>query len=148
MEAKKVIAICQSRANFEMGEDGLLSYNGGEAYAIDLDQQTELSEFKQEIAETFKHSANDMFIKYFLPENGKTLITISKDKDLQRMVNFYANFDQVDVFIMTKEFAARNGLNMPNSRYSQLSSALFIYFRKKKVRLFKLRTFGTWLIVS
>lgn len=123
MEAKKVIAICQSRGNFELGEDGLLSYNGGEAYAVNLDKQTQLSEFKQEIAETFKYSADDMLIKYFLPGNRKTLITISKDKDLQRMVNFYRNFDQVEVFILTKEFAARNVLNMPTSRYFQLSSA-------------------------
>lgn len=115
MEPKKVIAICQSRGNFELGEDGLLSYNGGEAYAVNLDKQTQLSEFKQEIAETFKYSADDMLIKYFLPGNRKTLITISKDKDLQRMVYFYRNFDQVEVFILTEEFAARNVLNMPTS---------------------------------
>nr|XP_017220173.1 PREDICTED: uncharacterized protein LOC108197159 isoform X1 [Daucus carota subsp. sativus]XP_017220174.1 PREDICTED: uncharacterized protein LOC108197159 isoform X1 [Daucus carota subsp. sativus]XP_017220175.1 PREDICTED: uncharacterized protein LOC108197159 isoform X1 [Daucus carota subsp. sativus]XP_017220176.1 PREDICTED: uncharacterized protein LOC108197159 isoform X1 [Daucus carota subsp. sativus] len=91
MEPKKVIAICQSRDNFELGEDGLMSFNGGEAYAVDLDQQTQLSEFKQEIAETFKYSDEDMSIKYFLPGNRKTLITILKDRDLQRMVNFYGN---------------------------------------------------------
>ena len=85
-----------------------MSFNGGEAYAVDLDQQTQLSKFKQEIAETFKYSDEDMSIKYFLPGNRKTLITISKDKDLQRMVNFYGNFDQVEVFIWTEDFAARN----------------------------------------
>ncbi|KAL1806789.1 hypothetical protein ACET3Z_029857 [Daucus carota] len=62
VEPKKVIAICQSRGNFELGEDGLMSFNGGEAYAVDLDQQTQLSKFKQEIAETFKYSDEDMSI--------------------------------------------------------------------------------------
>lgn len=128
MEPKKVIAICQSRGNFELGEDGLLSYNGGEAYAVNLDKQTQLSEFKQEIAETFKYSADDMLIKYFLPGNRKTLITISKDKDLQRMVYFYRNFDQVEVFILTEEFAARSVLNMPTSRSSMatISEAIIL----------------------
>lgn len=63
-----------------------------------------------------------MLIKYFLPGNKKTLITISKDKDLQRMVNFYGDSDQVEVFVMTDEGAARNNVsNMPTSRYLQLS---------------------------
>lgn len=129
MEPKKVIAICQSRGNFELREGGLLSYSGGEAYAVDLDQQTQLSEFKQEIAETFKYSADDMLIKYFLPGNRKTLITISKDKDLQRMVNFYGNFDQVEVFIMTDGVAARNVSNMPASRSSMATISEAIVLR-------------------
>ena len=67
MEPKKVIAICKSRGNFELGEDSLLSYNGGEAYAVDFDRQTQLSDFKKEIAETFRYSAEDMSIKVLSP---------------------------------------------------------------------------------
>ncbi|KAM7487979.1 hypothetical protein LguiB_025463 [Lonicera macranthoides] len=120
MATKKVIAICQSGGEFESSKDGCLSYNGGEAYAVDLDEQTRLSDFKKELAETFHCGGEGMLIKYFLPGNKKTLITISKDKDLQRMVNFYGNADQVEVFVMAEEEgAARNVSNMPASRSSR-----------------------------
>lgn len=112
MSAKKIIAICQSGGEFVTNkEDGSLSYTGGDAYALDLDQHTHLKDFKQELAETFQCAANCMTIKYFLPGNKKTLITISKDKDLKRMINFFKDTDQVDVFIIIEEAVA-----MPASR--------------------------------
>ncbi|CAL8990983.1 unnamed protein product [Prunus brigantina] len=119
MAAKKVIAICQSGGEFVTNKDGSLSYTGGEAYAIDIDQQTLLDDFKSEIADMFNCSAETMSIKYFLPGNKKTLITISKDKDLQRMVNFLGDTATVDVFVMSEEAAARNVSNMPASRSSR-----------------------------
>lgn len=113
---KKIIAICQSGGDFVTNKDGSLSYNGGEAYALDIDQQTQLTNFKSEIAETFNFSFDNMSIKYFLPGNKKTLITISKDKDLQRMINFVGDSATVDVFIMSEEAAAHNISNMHASR--------------------------------
>lgn len=113
---KKVIAICQSRGEFVSNKDGSLSYNGGDAYAIDIDQETKLSDFKSEISEMFNCNVNTMIIKYFLPGNKKTLITVSKDKDLQRMVNFIGDSNTVDVFIISEEVAARNTSNLPGSR--------------------------------
>lgn len=98
-------------------KDGSLSYNGGEAYAIDIDEQTRLSDLKSEVAETFNCNADTMMIKYFLPGNKKTLITVSKDKDLQRMINFLGDSGSADVFIISEEAAARNTSNMPGSRY-------------------------------
>jgi len=131
MATKKIIAICQSGGEFETNKDGSLSYNGGDAYALDLDQQTQLNDFKQELAETFHCRVEGMLIKYFLPGNKKTLITISKDKDLKRMVNFFGDSDQVEIFIMTEERVARNVSNMPASRYLQLSLAYSILFKHK-----------------
>ncbi|XP_062143820.1 uncharacterized protein LOC133851413 [Alnus glutinosa] len=119
MAGKKIIAICQSGGEFVTNKDGSLSYTGGEAFAIDIDQQTQLNDFKSEIAEMFDFSVDTMIIKYFLPGNKKTLITISKDKDLQRMVNFLGDSVTVDVFIMSEEAAARNVSNMPGSRSSR-----------------------------
>ncbi|XP_058200756.1 uncharacterized protein LOC131315614 isoform X2 [Rhododendron vialii] len=119
MATKKLIAICQSGGEFETNIDGSLSYNGGEAYALDLDQQMQLSDFKQELAETFHCSVDGMLIKYFLPGNKKTLITISKDKDFKRMVNFFGDSDQVEVFIMADGVVAQNVSNMPVSRSSR-----------------------------
>ncbi|XP_018838900.1 uncharacterized protein LOC109004719 isoform X1 [Juglans regia] len=119
IEVKKIIAICQSGGEFVTNKDGSLSYSGGEAFAIDIDQHTQLNDFKSEIAEMFDFSVDNMIIKYFLPGNKKTLITISKDKDLQRMVNFLGDSVTVDVFIMPEEAAARNVSNMPASRSSR-----------------------------
>lgn len=116
MAANKVIAICQSGGEFVADQDGTLSYNGGEAYAIDIDQQTQLNDFRAEVAEMFNCGADAMTIKYFLPGNKKTLITISKDKDLQRMVSFLGDSGTVDVFVMSEEAAGRNLSNMPASR--------------------------------
>lgn len=116
MAAKKIIAICQSGGEFVTNKDGSLSYNGGEAYAVDIDHQTQLNDFKSELAEMFNCSADTMSIKYFLPGNKKTLITISKDKDLQRMVHFHGDSFTVDVFIISEEAATRNVSNMPASR--------------------------------
>ncbi|KAJ1418717.1 PB1 domain [Sesbania bispinosa] len=95
LATRKVIAICQSGGEFVSNKDGSLSYNGGEAYAIDIDHQTSLSDFKSEIAEMFSCNVNTMIIKYFLPGNKKTLITVSKDKDLQRMVSFLGDASTV-----------------------------------------------------
>ncbi|GKV10451.1 hypothetical protein SLEP1_g21813 [Rubroshorea leprosula] len=122
MASKKVIAICQSGGEFVTNKDGSLSYNGGEAYAIDIDEQTKLADFKSEVAEMFNCSKNkkNMVIKYFLPSNKKTPITISKDKDLQRMINFVGDSGTVDVYIMSEEAAApRNTPNKPASRSSR-----------------------------
>ncbi|KAL5538065.1 hypothetical protein UlMin_042275 [Ulmus minor] len=118
MAAKKIIAICQSGGEFVTNKDGSLSYNGGEAFAIDIDSETQLNEFKKEAAENFGCNADTMTIKYFLPGNKKTLITVSKDKDLQRMVSFVGDSATVEVFL-SEEPAARNVSNMPASRSSR-----------------------------
>lgn len=125
MATKKIIAICQSWGEFETSKDGSMTYKGGEAYAMDLDQQTKLSDFKQELAETFHYSVDSMLIKYFLPSNKKTLITISKEKDLKRMVNFFTDSDQVDVFVMAEEGVTPNVSNLPASRYLALACLIF-----------------------
>lgn len=117
MATKKVIAICQSGGEFVTNKDGSLSYTGGEAYAVDIDNETQLNDFRSEIADMFNCNADTMTIKYFLPGNKRTLITISKDKDLQRMVSFLGDSVTADVFIMSEEAAARNVSNMPASRY-------------------------------
>lgn len=119
MALKKVIAICQSGGNFETGKDDSMSYIGGEAYAIDLDAQSQLSHFKEELAEMFQYNVDSLSVKYFLPGNRKTLITISRDKDLQRMVNFFEESGQVELFILSKEGTSQDVVNTPLIRYLQ-----------------------------
>lgn len=124
MAPKKVIAICQSGGDFETGKDDSMSYIGGEAYAVDLDEQSHLSQFKQELAEMFQYNVDSMLVKYFLPGNRKTLISISREKDLQRMVNFYEDSGQVEVFILFKEGAALDVVNTPVISSSKATTEL------------------------
>lgn len=117
MAAKKIIAICQSGGEFVTNnEDGSLSYMGGNAHAVDIDENTNVDAFKQELTDTLKFNVDRMAIKYFLPGNKKKLITVSKDKDLQRMVNFFKDSEQVEVFVVAEGVGAPNVSNMLASR--------------------------------
>jgi hypothetical protein len=116
MTTNKVIAICQSGGEFVTIKDGSLSYSGGDAFAIDIDQNTSMTDFKSELAENFGFGLEAMTLKYFLPGNKKTLITISKDKDFIRMVNFSSDAGTVEIFVIPEEAAAKNLSVMPASR--------------------------------
>lgn len=116
MASMKIIAICQSGGKFVTGKDGCMSYKGGDAHAIDIDDQMKFDEFKAEVSEMFNIRADSMSIKYFLPGNKKTLITISNDKDLQRMIKFNGSSSTVDIYILIEEVLALEVSNMPGSR--------------------------------
>ncbi|CAN4127304.1 unnamed protein product [Withania somnifera] len=124
MASKKIIAICQSGGEFATNsEDGFLKYTGGEAYALDIDDQTVLADFKKEVAENFQRGTEGMTLKYFLPGNKKTLITISRDKDLKRMINFVKDSDQVEIFIIYDEAVVKDVHNVSASRSTTASEA-------------------------
>lgn len=116
MAGKKIIAICQSGGDFVNAKDGTLSYRGGDAHAIDIDDQMNFNDFRTEVAEMFNCSISTTSIKYFLPGNKKTLITISNDKDLKRMIKFHADSTTADIFIIMEEIVAPDVSNMPGSR--------------------------------
>ncbi|XVF31529.1 hypothetical protein REPUB_Repub16aG0153500 [Reevesia pubescens] len=119
MAAKKIIAICQAGGEFETDKDGSLSYRGGDAHAIDVDDQMKFNDFKMEVSEMFNCSINTMYIKYFLPGNKKTLITVSNDKDLKRMIRFHGDSVTADVYIIMEEVISPDVSNMPGSRSSR-----------------------------
>lgn len=116
MVAQKVIAICQSGGEFETDKDGFLSYKGGDAHAMEVDDDWEYKHFKEEVAEMFNCNVDTMCIKYFLPSNKKKLITISNDKDLKNMIKFHGDSDTAEVYVMTEEVVAPDVSNMPGSR--------------------------------
>lgn len=116
MAGKKIIAICQSRGEFETDKDGVMTYKGGEAHAIDIDEEMKFNDFKMEVGEMFNWGTDTMSIKYFLPGNLKTLITISNDKDLMRMIKFHDDCATVNVYVMV-EPPPLEVSNMPASRY-------------------------------
>ncbi|PPS10309.1 hypothetical protein GOBAR_AA10347 [Gossypium barbadense] len=113
MATKRVIAVCQSGGEFEIDKNGVMLYKGGDAHAIDLDDQTKFDDFKKELAEMFNFNMSTMSVKYFLPGNKKTLISISNDKDLKRLIKFHGNSTTVDVFILMEENVPHDVSNMP-----------------------------------
>ncbi|GJN20270.1 hypothetical protein PR202_gb07625 [Eleusine coracana subsp. coracana] len=97
-----VVAICQYGGEFTSGPNGNLIYKGGEAHAVDVTRDMSLESFKDEVSKVFHLDVTDMSLKYFLPNNNRTLITISCDRDLQRMVDFTTNAAQVEVFLISR----------------------------------------------
>jgi hypothetical protein len=72
-----VVAICQYGGEFTSGPIGNLTYKGGEAHAVDVVRDIPLESFKDEVSKVFHVHVTDMSLKYFLPNNYRTLITIS-----------------------------------------------------------------------
>ncbi|KAK9084444.1 hypothetical protein Scep_030915 [Stephania cephalantha] len=124
MAGNRIIAICQSGGEFVTNKDGTLSYNGGDAHAIDIDDETRFEDFKSEIAEMWNCNINAIAIKYFLPGNRKTLISVSNEKDLKRMINFHGNSVTTDVYVLQGEIVAAHGISiMPASRSSRTTAS-------------------------
>lgn len=96
------MVICQHGGDFVSGSDGSMAYSGGEAHVIDIDSNTNFDGFKAEITNAFNIDISTMVIKYFLPNNKRTLITVSHDKDLRRMIDLNANSATLDVFVLHK----------------------------------------------
>jgi zinc finger SWIM domain-containing protein 3 len=97
-----VVAICQHGGEFVTNSDGTLSYSGGDAHAIEVSREMSVDDLRSEINNIFGIDSTDLPIKYFLPNNRRTLISISCDRDLQRMVDFTANAASAEVFLLNK----------------------------------------------
>ncbi|XP_008808995.2 uncharacterized protein LOC103720843 isoform X2 [Phoenix dactylifera] len=97
-----VIAVCQFGGDFVSNDDGTISYSGGEAHAIDISRDMKFDDLKSELTSMFNIDSSPLSIKYFLPGNQRTLITISSDKDLRRMVDFNMGSITTDLYISSK----------------------------------------------
>jgi zinc finger SWIM domain-containing protein 3 len=98
----KILAICQMGGEFIQNKDGTLTYSGGEAHAVDIERDMTLDELRNEISGMFNCNMEAYSIKYFLPNNKKTPITVSNDKDIKRMVDFHNNSQTTDIYVMKK----------------------------------------------
>lgn len=116
MPAGKLIVICQSGGKFTSASDGSLSYTGGDAHALSVNRKSKFHELKLEMADMWNYDPDSLTIKYFLPNNKQTLITVSSDKDIQRMIDFHEDSKTVDLFVMTNEISASEASVMPCSR--------------------------------
>lgn len=115
---EKIIAICQSGGEFEVDKDGSLSYRGGEAHAIEINDKMTLDELKMEIEEMYNCSSTTMSLTCFLPGSKKTLITVSNDKDLKRLIQFHGDSMTTDIYVSTEDVAVEVS-NTPASRSSR-----------------------------
>ncbi|XP_058102779.1 uncharacterized protein LOC131246548 isoform X5 [Magnolia sinica] len=118
----KTVAVCQVGGKFLMNNDGSMSYTGGEAHAIPVVPDMKFDEFKSEIAEMCNRDMSTLSIKYFLPSNRRTLITISNDKNMQRMIDFHEDSATIDVFVLDGEVVAQNALKTVNNRARKAAS--------------------------
>ncbi|KAK9268390.1 hypothetical protein L1049_000139 [Liquidambar formosana] len=123
MPRGKLILICQSGGKFVTNDDGSLSYTGGEAHAVDINHETLFDDLKLKLAEMGNLEYKTLSIKYFLPGNRRTLITLSNDKDLKRMIDFHGDSVTADVFVMGREGFNRDALNIHASRTSAIKQA-------------------------
>ncbi|KAE8687105.1 putative RING/U-box superfamily protein [Hibiscus syriacus] len=105
----KLILICQHGGEFVPKDDGSLSYSGGEAHALDISPETAFDDLKYKLAEKSNLEYKSLTMKYFLPGNRRTLITLSNDKDLKRMYDFHEDSVTADIFLTgTKSFVPAN----------------------------------------
>lgn len=98
-------------------DDGTLSYKGGEANAVNINDETQFDDLKLKLAEMCNLNYGTISIKYFLPGNSRNLITLRNDKDLQRMIDFHGISVTADIFVNGKEGFDRDALKVQESRY-------------------------------
>ncbi|KAF7153246.1 hypothetical protein RHSIM_Rhsim01G0059300 [Rhododendron simsii] len=112
----KLILICQCGGEFVKNDDGSLKYAGGEAQAVNVNFETLFDDLKLKVAEVCNLEYKSVSIKYFLPGNTRTLISLANDKDLKRMLDFHGNSVTADVFVMGIEGFNRDALNIDTNR--------------------------------
>ncbi|KAF2317120.1 hypothetical protein GH714_011951 [Hevea brasiliensis] len=123
MPRKKLILICQFGGEFVTSDDGCLTYTGGEAQALDINHETIFHDLRLEMAKMFNLEYKSLSIKYFLPGNRQTLITLANDKDLKRMYDFHGDSVTADVFVLGREGFNPEDLPMHASRPSGIKLA-------------------------
>nr|XP_043622114.1 uncharacterized protein LOC122593734 [Erigeron canadensis] len=99
MAKGKLILICHSGGEFVTNDDATMSYKGGEANAINVTSETLFNDLKLQLAEACNFDQKTLTIKYFLPQNKKTLIILKNDKDVRRMIDFYEDAYTAEVFV-------------------------------------------------
>ncbi|KAJ0030393.1 hypothetical protein Pint_13820 [Pistacia integerrima] len=112
----KLILICQSGGEFISKDDGSFSYDGGEANAITINPETVFDDLMLKLAELLNFDHKSLSVKYFLPGNRRTLITLSNDRDLKRMYDFHEDAVTADVFVTGKVGFQREVLTSTGGR--------------------------------
>ncbi|KAL2533002.1 MuDR family transposase [Abeliophyllum distichum] len=123
MTKGKLILICQSGGEFITNDDGNLSYEGGEANAVNINQDTSFEDLVIKLAEMSNLDHRTLSIKYFLPGNRRNLITLRNNKDLKRMIDFHGHSVTADIFVNGKEGFDRDAIKIHSSRENVIKLA-------------------------
>ncbi|KAK1417199.1 hypothetical protein QVD17_26323 [Tagetes erecta] len=118
----KLILICQSGGEFVTNDDGTMSYHGGEANAANVTSETPFSDMKLSLAETCNLNQETVTMKYFLPGNKRTLITVKHDKDVKRMIDFHGDAITAEVFVTGTPGFNRSALEMQTNRHNPVKN--------------------------
>lgn len=116
----KLILICLSGGKFVTDDDGIMTYSGGEAEPAAINHETSFDDFKLQMAKLFNLDYNSLSLKYFLPGNRSTLITMKQEKDMKRMFDFHLSSVSAEVFITGQEGFRSEALVSPGNRYGLL----------------------------
>lgn len=130
MAKGKLILICQSGGEFIAKDDGTLSYEGAEANAVNINNETLFDDLKFKLAEMCNLDHKTISVKYFLPGNRRNLITLRSDKDLKRMIDYHENSVTADIFVNGNVGFDHDALKAHTSRYATmvLTSQLLLLF--------------------
>ncbi|XP_051117000.1 uncharacterized protein LOC127241819 isoform X2 [Andrographis paniculata] len=123
MAKGKLILICQSGGKFITNSDGTLSYEAGEANAVNVNHDTLFEDLRLKLAEMSNLDQKTVSIKYFLPGNRRHLITLRNEKDLKRMLGFHENSVTADIFVDGKEGFDHDAAKLESSRDSSVKLA-------------------------
>ncbi|PWA45384.1 PB1 domain-containing protein [Artemisia annua] len=99
MAKGKLILICHFGGDFVTNGEGNMSYNGGEANAVNVTGEMPFNDLKLQVAEACDVDQKTINMKYFLPLNKKNLIVIKNDKDVKRLLDFHVDAYTAEVFI-------------------------------------------------
>ncbi|XP_024013085.1 uncharacterized protein LOC112087289 [Eutrema salsugineum] len=117
----KLILICQSGGKFVTDDDGTMTYTGGQAEAININHETSFDDFKLKVGKLFNLDYNSLSLKYFLPGNRRTLITMKQEKDMKRMYDFHLSSVTAEVFVTGKEGFHSEPVVSPGNRLNNIA---------------------------
>ncbi|KAK4774182.1 hypothetical protein SAY87_029201 [Trapa incisa] len=103
MAKGKLILICRTGGEFVTKDDGVMYYNGGEAHAAEINSETNFDDLKLKLAEMCDLEFSSLSIKYFLPQNKRTPISVATDRDLKRMYDFHEGSVTAEIYVFGKK---------------------------------------------
>ncbi|KAG8366000.1 hypothetical protein BUALT_Bualt17G0030600 [Buddleja alternifolia] len=106
---RKLIVSCKFGDEFQQGEYGV-QYNGGEAFAIEVDEEISFDTFRARVVAKcgLNEEGSLIAMKYYLPTNNTTLISLRDDPDMKIFVNLFKDSLSSDIYVQNLD-SGKNG---------------------------------------
>ncbi|KAG8384057.1 hypothetical protein BUALT_Bualt04G0078400 [Buddleja alternifolia] len=113
---RKLIVSCKFGGEFQQGEYGV-QYNGGEAYAIEVDEEISFDTFRARVVAKcgLNEKGSLIALKYYLPTNNTTLISLRDDSDMKIFVNLFKDSISSDIYVQKLD-SGKNGFSTLESQ--------------------------------